>query len=217
MNTLPSGVENNLFKLYKNCLYSLNLQTVFFMKSFTLYLFLIASAFVLTFTACENDIEKINALTEETHYPKVTGSNIEVIFSDSAKVKVQILAPVFKQYIDDERPHLEFPEGLEVYFYDDSLKIESKLTADYTIYYNEEKFWHATGNVIAKQLSNGDQLNTEELFWDENSELIYSNTFTRIQNQDGTFYGKNGFESHQSLDNWQLKGSSGTVNVRDDE
>ena len=72
-------------------------------------------------------------------------------------------------------------------------------------------------DVIAKQLTNGDQLNTEELFWDEANELIYSNTFTRIQNQDGTFYGKNGFESHQSLDNWQLKGSSGIVNVRDDE
>ena len=116
-----------------------------------------------------------------------------------------------------ERPYDEFPDGLEVFFYDDSSRIESEIRADYTIYYAQEQLWHATGNVIAKQFSNGDQLNTEELFWDEESELIYSNTFTRIQNQDGTFYGKNGFESHQSLDNWQLKGSSGTVNVRDEE
>ena len=187
------------------------------MKSFKLYLLFFTTAILFIVNGCENDIEKINRLTEESDYPKVTGTNIEVIFSDSAKVKVQILAPEFKQYIDVERPYLEFPKGLEVYFYDDSLKIESKLRADYTIYYNEEKVWHATGNVIAKPLSNGDQLNTEELFWDEESELIYSNTFTRIQNQDGTFYGKNGFESHQSLDNWQLKGSSGTVNVRDEE
>jgi len=156
-------------------------------------------------------------LTEGTGYPKIVGSNIEVIFSDSAKVKVQVQAPEFRQYSEAEKPYLEFPKGLEVFFYDDSLQIESKLRADYTIYYTEDKLWHATGNVQAVKLSNGDQLNTEELFWDEEKELIYSNTFTRIQNEDGTFYGKNGFESHQNLNNWQLKGSSGTVNVRDEE
>ena len=177
---------------------------------------LTVTLFLLTM-GCENDIEKINRLTEETNYPTVTGSNIEVIFSDSGKVKVQILAPEIRQFNKVERPYIEFPAGVEVYFYDDSLRIESQISADYTIYYNEEKLWHATGNVVAKDLNNGDQLNTEELFWEEEKELIYSNTFTRIQNQDGTFYGKNGFESHQNLDNWQLKGSSGTVNVRDEE
>ena len=180
----------------------------------TIYL---AAIMILLISGCENDIEKINRLTEGTDYPNITGSNIEVIFSDSAKVKVQVLAPEFKQFNKIEKPYLEFPGGFEVYFYDDSLIIESTIRADYAIYYNEDKLWRANGNVVAKKLSNGDQLNTEELFWDEEKELIYSNTFTRIQNQDGTFYGKNGFESHQNLNNWQLKGSSGTVNVRDEE
>ena len=172
---------------------------------------------VLSFTGCENDIEKINRLTEGSTFPKVTGTNIEIIFSDSAKVRVQILSPELAQYPDVERPYLEFPKGLEVFFYDDSMKIESSIRANYTIYYSEEKFWHATGDVVAQNLANGDQLNTEELFWDEEKELIYSNTFTKIQNEDGIFYGKNGFESNQNLNNWRLKGSSGTVNVRDEE
>jgi LPS export ABC transporter protein LptC len=171
----------------------------------------------LLLKGCENDIEKVTRLTEGNDYPTLVGNNIEVIFSDSAKVKVQILAPEFRQYNNLERPFLDFPNGVEVYFYDDSLRIESQIKADHAIYYNEEKLWHATGNVVAKKLSNGDQLNTEDLFWDEEKQLIYSNTFTRIQNQDGTFYGKDGFESHQDLNNWQLKGSSGTVNVRDEQ
>lgn len=178
---------------------------------------IILIATLLLGSACENDIEKINRITEGDNYPKVNGTNIEIIFSDSANVKVQILSPELSQFVNVERPYLEFPKGLDVFFYDDSLDITSKIRADYTIYYNEEKFWHATGNVVAQNLENGDQLNTEELFWDEEKELIYSNTFTKIQNQDGTFYGKNGFESHQNLNNWQLKGSSGTVNVRDEE
>lgn len=166
---------------------------------------------------CENDIERINLLTDESEAPTVQGSNIRVIYSDSAKVKVQVLAPIYKQYPSAEKPYMEFEKGLEVYFYDDSAKIESELKADYTIYYMEEGLWHATGNVVAKNFENGDALYTDELFWDEGEELIYSDTYTRVISEENTLYGKKGFRSHQSLSNWQLIGSSGTINVQDEE
>jgi len=177
-------------------------------------LFMIAG--LATF-GCENDIERVSLLTDETEVAKIRGSNIEVIYSDSAKVQVQMLAPSYQQFSDVERPYMEFPEGLEVYFYDDSLRIESEIQANYAIYYSEEGLWHATGNVVARRLDSGEALQTEELYWDENKELIWSESYTRIQNEDGIFYGKNGFESDQNLDNWQLKGTSGTVEVQEDE
>ena len=181
------------------------------------YFTLIFISTMMLVTGCENDIERINMLTDDGLTAKVKGANVQVIFSDSAKVKVQILAPAFSQFINVERPYMEFPDGLEVFFYNKSLEIESELRADYTIYYTEEHLWHATGDVVLRRLDNGDALNTEELFWDEEKELIYSSSFTRVQNKDGTFYGKRGFESDQNLTNWQLKGSSGTVNVQDEE
>lgn len=168
-------------------------------------------------TACENDIERINLLVDDARTPKLTGTNIEVIYSDSAKVKVQILAPAYRQFTNVERPYMEFPEGIEVFFYDDSMRIESEIRANYTEYFTEERLWHATGNVVARRFDNGDALNTEELFWDERKELIYSDAYTRIQNEDGIFYGKRGFESDQNLTNWQLKGTSGTVNVQNED
>jgi LPS export ABC transporter protein LptC len=167
--------------------------------------------------ACENDIERINLLTDETVTPTVQGKNIKVIYSDSAKVKVQILAPVYQQFPSAERPYMEFKEGIEVYFYNDSAEIESQIRADYTIYYMEEQLWHATGNVVAQQFDNGDALYTEELFWNEAEELIYSDSYTRVHNQDNVLYGKNGFRSNQNLSNWQLIGSSGTINVQDEK
>jgi LPS export ABC transporter protein LptC len=166
---------------------------------------------------CENDIERINLITDESEAPTVQGTNIRVIYSDSAKVKVQVLAPVYRQYPTAERPYMEFKEGLEVYFYNDSARIESEIRADYTIYYMEEQLWHATGNVVAQQFESGDALYTDELFWDENEELIYSDTYTRVISEDNTLYGKNGFRSNQNLTNWQLIGSSGTINVQDEE
>ena len=187
------------------------------MIRFYIYFIALSAVTFLLTAGCENDIERVNLLTESTEIPRVKGTNIEVIYSDSAKVRVQIIAPAFSEYTDVDRPFMEFPEGLQVYFYDDSMGIESDIRADYTIYYPEERLWHATGNVVARNLVNGDALNTEELFWDEGKKLIYSDAFTRVQNEDGTFYGKRGFESHQDLSNWQLKGSSGTVNVQDEE
>jgi LPS export ABC transporter protein LptC len=168
-------------------------------------------------SGCENDIERINLLTGDTETPAVSGTNVKVIYSDSAKVKVQILAPVYKSFPDAERPYMEFPEGMEVYFYDDSLKIESEIRSDHAIYYTDDRLWHATGDVMAHNLTDGDALNTEELFWDEEKQLIYSNVYTRVQNEGNILYGKGGFEAQQNLDNWSLKGTSGEIVVPDEE
>jgi len=172
---------------------------------------------LLMSTGCENDIERINLLTSDIEIPTVSGTNVKVIYSDSGKVKVQILAPSYKQFPKAEKPYMEFPDGMEVFFYNDSMIMESEIRSDYAMYYTEEKLWHATGNVEVYKLNSGDALNTEELFWDEETQLIYSDVYTKVQNQDGTFYGKRGFEAHQDFSNWQLKGSSGTVNVQDEE
>ena len=166
---------------------------------------------------CENDIERIHELTADTELPILKTKNIEVIFSDSAKVKMHIIAAEYQSYPDLEKPYDEFPQGMEVYFYDDSMKIESDIRADYTIYYPQEQLWHATGNVIARRLDNGDALYTEELFWNMESEIIYSNSYTRVHNEENILYGKKGFKSNQNLSNWQLIGSSGTINVQDEE
>ena len=96
-------------------------------------------------------------------------------------------------------------------------QLESEIQANYAIYYSEEKLWHATGNVVAQNYKTGERLDSEELFWDENKEQIFSESYTRIVNENGTFYGQNGFISNQSLTDYELIGSSGIVNIKDDE
>ncbi len=176
-------------------------------------------AFSWLLTACENDIEKINLFTgESSDYPDIIAENIEVMYSDSSKVKVQMHSKELRQYNNAEEPYSEFPKGLIIHFYDDSMKIESEISADYAIYHNEQKLWHATGNVIAKNHKSGERLDSEELFWDEEKEEIYSNTFTRIVNENGTFYGQSGFKSNQTLTKYKLIGvTNSIINISEDE
>jgi len=177
----------------------------------------ILAILVLLSWACENDIERINMLTDDTESPTVQGTNIKVIYSDSGKVKVQILAPSYQQFPDVERPYMEFPDGMEVYFYNDSLKLESEITADWAIYYMEERLWHATGNVVARRFEDGDALYTEELYWNEEEQRIYSDSYTKVHNEDNVLYGSRGFRANQDFSNWELIGSSGTIIVEDEE
>jgi lipopolysaccharide export system protein LptC len=170
----------------------------------------------LCFASCENEIEKIKSLSGNNTLPEVSGKNFEIIYSDSGKVKVRILAPEINKYSQAEQPYIEFPRGMKAYFYDDSLKIESVIEAGYVKYYDAEKLWEAKNNVEARNLKKGEQLNTEHLFWNQEKKTIYSNTSSRIVTEQGTFYGEKGFESNQDLTKWKLKSSKGTVNVKNE-
>ena len=51
-----------------------------------MYLIVIA----LASWGCENDIERVSMLTDETKVPRVKGNKIEVIYSDSARVNSSV-------------------------------------------------------------------------------------------------------------------------------
>ena len=166
--------------------------------------------------ACENDIEKIKSLTDPLEYPDVSGKNLEIIYSDSGKVKIQIITEEIKKFSKIKNPYVEFPKGMMVIFFNDTMGISAQLNSDYAIYHNESKLWEARGNVVARNFEKGEMLYSEELFWDENKEIIYSNIFSRIENNNGTFYGQNGFEADQKLTRWKLKASRATVRIKDE-
>lgn len=179
-------------------------------------LLVLSGVFFLPF-ACENDIQRIQSLTDSENLPTVSGEDIEIIYTDSAKLEMILRAGKIKQFTNEERPYIEFPDGIYIEFYDDSLNIEATMKADYALYYNEDKLWEARGNVEAHNMLKNEQLNSEELFWEEEKELIYSNSFSRIKTEDGIFYGQDGFESNQKFSKWKLKGSRGTVNIKERE
>lgn len=166
-------------------------------------------------SSCENDIEKIHSITSNTDYPELSAENTTILYSDSGKVAMKLTANRIAQYSKAEKPYIEFPDGIYVEFYDDSLNIESQMRSNYAIYYTDDKMWEARGDVEAINKMKGEKLNTEELFWDESKRSIYSNSFSRIETADGTFYGENGFESNQRFSKWRLKGSRGTVNLKE--
>ena len=172
---------------------------------------------IFTIVSCENDIEKINALTSELKLPDQSGYNVEVTYTDSGKLIGKLYTPELHKYDEEKDPYIEFPQGIKVIFYDDNEKFESYIRSDYAIFYERKELWEIRNDVVARNVIKGEQLNTEQLFWDQNIGIIFSDKFSRIVNEDGTFYGENGFEAKEDLSKWKLKGSKGTVNVSDEQ
>ena len=169
-----------------------------------------------SFVSCKNDIETINALNNEIKLPDQSGINIEITYTDSGKIQGKIYAAEVNKYDRGEDPYVEFPKGMRVVFYDSLERPSSEIKANYAIYYEKKQLWEARNQVVAENLVNHDKLETEQMFWDQKEEKIYSEKFTRLTNSDGISYGEGGFESRQDMSKWRLKGSSGTLNVNND-
>ncbi len=155
------------------------------------------------FAACTADLEQINALNDHDENATVIAKQSEIIYTESGLVKLKILAPITKIYQNTQEPYNEFPEGITVYTFNDSMVIESELTAKYAINYDYKGLWSASNNVVAKN-SKGETLNTEHLFWDQKKKTIYSDDMVKITTVDGVQYGQ-GFISDESFNSWEIK------------
>lgn len=168
------------------------------------------------FFSCENDIQVINRITNPNVLPELTGSDVEILYSDSAKLKVKIVTPQLDRYEKEARkPYIEFPKGIKVYFYDDSMHVIAQMSSRYAIRKENERLWEARDDVVVIN-TKGEKLNTEQLFWDENTEKIYSNSFSKITTPNGENIGERGFEARQDFSEWKFIGSRGNFKFRDE-
>lgn len=168
------------------------------------------------FFSCENDIEVVKRITNPNVLPELTGSDVEIWYSDSAKLKVKIETQQLDRYLKEEKKsYIEFPKGIKVYFYDDSMRVNATMSSKYAIYKENERLWEARNNVVVVN-TKGERLNTEQLFWDEAKEKIYSNTYSKITSLEGENIGERGFEARQDFTEWRLNGYRGKSKFRDE-
>lgn len=170
-------------------------------------------SWLLVFTSCENDLEKVKLLSEHKIPPVETATGIRILYSDSAKVQVEIIAKELNRY-ETENPYIEMPKGLIANFFDDSLNIKSRLTADYGIRYEREQKMEAKKNVVVVN-EKGETLNTEHLIWDERTEKLKSDVFVKITTKGEIIMGT-GFEANQDFSKYKIFNIKGTIPINTD-
>ena len=167
--------------------------------------------FPVVLFSCETDLEKVNLLSSIDNLPVETTMDAEILYSDSAKVKMKLTAPVWNRYAE-KNPRIELPKGVHIILYEDSLTVKSTLTANYAVRYEEKKLMEANGNVIVVN-ERGECLNTEHLIWNEASRKIYTKEFVKITTADEVIFG-DGLESNEDFSKYKITNIKGRSEER---
>lgn len=172
---------------------------------------------MLVISACENSLDDIKKVaSEEGNKPISRSMGVNIIYSDSAKVKANLTTPLMIDYTDAVKPYTEMPKGVKIVFYDDFLKEKGTITADYAVRREKENVIEFRRNVVATN-AQGETFRSEELIDDQNKKKLSSSKAVQITMSDGNVMYGTGFTSNESLYPWSIDQSTGTFHVSEKE
>ena len=134
------------------------------------------------------------------------------LISDSGVTRYRINAKDWLVFSKAKEPYSYFPEGIYVEKFDSLFIPEASIKADTAYFWDKKSLWRLIGNVEVVTLKN-EKFETEELFWDQKKERIYSDKFVRIEKQDQVITGKHGFESNQDMTEYYIFNSQASFPV----
>jgi len=133
--------------------------------------------------ACENSMQEGNDLGKKRASVDIA-ENVTSYMSQGALVKAKLTAPLMTHTEGGDSSIIEFPKTLQVEFYNDSTKQESHLFARYGKYLERQGKVFLRDSVIVFNMAKGDTLVTDELWWDKNKEIFYTDKFVLIKQKD---------------------------------
>lgn len=133
---------------------------------------------LLALTGCE----KKTAAGPKLVYngPLTETTNVKTLYSDSAKLKFQLTAPLQQQF---ENGDVIYPKGVQVTFYsaDGKRSVVNTLTAKYGKVEKATNIYTMRGKVEVVNVPQAQRLDTEELFYDQTKQVIYTDSATYVQ------------------------------------
>lgn len=169
----------------------------------------------LLFPGCENDlkdVERISSIQEEV--PVDASYGVTIIYSDSTLVKAKLKTPEMLHY-NTEDPYYEFPKGGTLIFYDPDQQETQRVTADYAIQKEETGITELRKNVVATR-ADGLIVKSDELFWDENKRIFYSNKQVTLI-RDGTVQTGTSFWSNEDFTKVEFTSLVGDLILKGDK
>jgi len=156
--------------------------------------------------SCSSGLDKGKTF-EEYAGPIMEADSVKILYSDSAKVRVKVIASKQYEYENGDR---EFPNDIFIEFYEPDGTMSSTLEANSAYYTKANDIYKAEGDVEVIGYIEPRKLNSEELYWEPQKEEIYTETFVRIQSEDQISTGT-GLRAKQDFSSYRILKPSGTI------
>jgi len=155
------------------------------------------------FVSCSEKTEQVEAITDRSTTPSLRATEVSTVVSDSGITRYRMKTPEWLIYDRAEVPYWDFPQGIHLEKFDTDLNVDAEVQSNYAIYYDKKRLWDLRDSVTAVNLE-GERFESNQLFWDEISERIYSDDSIKITQKDKIIKGL-GFESNQSLTKYVIR------------
>ncbi len=139
------------------------------------------------------------------------GREVEILYSDSAIVRVRVTGPTLHNYMERENPRQEFPDGVKIEFLEPNLSVKSTITAKMAMRYQEKGRIVARDSVVLVTVKQ-EKLETEELIWDEKTAKVFTEKFVKVTKPGEVIYGY-GLEAEQDFSYWKITIPKGRIKV----
>ena len=154
-----------------------------------------------------------DAVTDRAAVPVLDTDSVITLISDSGITRYRIETPKWQIYDKAEPSYWLFPNGILLEEFSLSYTIEASLRADYAKYIDKEERWELKGNVDALN-EKGERFQTEQLFWDQKTERVWSDSAITITRESSVISGI-GFESNQNMTNYTILRPTGWFPVKE--
>jgi len=139
--------------------------------------------------------------------PTMITDSVNSFISDSGITRYHLVAPKWLMFDEADEPFWLFPEGLHLEQFDDNMGVKSVLVSDTARYFSRLKLWKLDGNVRSRNID-GDKFLTEQLFWNQRTHKVYSDSFVHIERSGRTLEGF-GFVSNEAITSYTIRRPTG--------
>lgn len=153
------------------------------------------------------------AVTDRKSIPVLHATDVNTLVSDSGIVRYRIVSQTWQVYDKADTPYWEFPDGIYLERFDANLEPDATVEADYAFYNEPAQRWLLRGNVKALNTA-GETFETPLLFWDQKSELVYSDSSIVITREKSIIQGV-GFRSNQTMTKYTILCPTGVFPIEE--
>ncbi|MEP5255701.1 LPS export ABC transporter periplasmic protein LptC [Winogradskyella rapida] len=176
--------------------------------------FIVTAIVVTMFFSCNNDFDKVQQVGVLQNQPIGEAENIDLDYTefeeDTVRLLANLLSPKMLDYSNRSFAFSEFPEGVELFIFDDDGN-KTTITSNYAIVYSDTDLIDLRGDVkIATHQK--DTLFTEQLYYNQKLEWAFTNEPFVFKSLTSLTHGV-GFDSDKNLKETQVLEMGGDFEV----
>lgn len=155
-------------------------------------------------TSCQNNKQEIiDEPLDREKTPTIHDDSVTMHISDSGVIRYKVITQDWQIFESSKDPHWYFPKGLYVERFDSTFHAEATLKADTAWNFTQRRLWQLKGHVFMKN-TKGETFKTEELFWDEREQKMYSDKYIEITRPEKIILKGTGFESNMNMTQYRI-------------